>query len=246
MDEKIIGIATTAAAYIAGAAVFYRFSLNRGFSKLELSRLLFAALVGGIFGAKLTAFVLDLLHGASPGAILAHPDGRSIIGGVLFGCLGVELAKDRLKIKRSTGDGFALALSLGEAIGRLGCFFNGCCVGVASSVPWAVYQAGALRHPTQIYQALVALGIFAMLSFLKDKTKYEGDLFRIYLLCFGVSRFFMEFLRVRSEIFYGLSMAQWVGLELTIAMGAALIWTHAHAKQMQAETAKSGTKNETM
>lgn len=226
MDPIVIGTTLTALAYIVGAIAFWKFSLARGFQKRELKWILFAALTGGILGAKFSSLVLSLLHGASPAALLAHPDGRSIIGGILFGWLGVETAKKKLKITRSTGDGFAFALTLGEAVGRVGCFFSGCCFGEKATVPWAVFQHDALRHPTQIYSAVLALLVFFLLLFLKNKVKYEGDLFRVYLLCYGVGRFVMEFFRVRSEVYFGLSMAQWVSLEIAAGMVFALVWVY--------------------
>ncbi|MBX9770048.1 MAG: prolipoprotein diacylglyceryl transferase, partial [Candidatus Obscuribacterales bacterium] len=48
----------------------------------------------------------------------------------------------------------------------------------------------------------------------------------IYLLLFGISRFALEFVRERSEIHFGLSVAQWVSLEITIAMLIALAWIY--------------------
>lgn len=239
--DQIIGLSLTTLSYVVGALAFYRFSRGRGFKPRQLSIILFAALSGGIFGAKGSSLVIAVLNGTPPQALLAHPDGRTIMGGVLFGWLAVEFAKDRLKIKDSTGDGFAFALSLGEAIGRLGCYFNGCCYGIASSVPWAIYQGGALRHPTQIYSAIFAFGVFLLLCFLKNKVKYEGDLFRIYLLCFGLGRFFIEFLRVRSEVHFGLSIAQWVSLEIVIAMILAMVWTYRRKDESSQEASAHET-----
>jgi phosphatidylglycerol---prolipoprotein diacylglyceryl transferase len=240
MDHSLIGIIFTLLAYVAGGICFWKVLRHREFAPRDLSWILFAALVGGIFGAKVTALALGLLHGASPAALLAHPDGRSIIGGILFGWLAVEFAKKRLNITRSTGDGFAFALCIGEAFGRIGCFFNGCCYGEVCSLPWAVFQHNALRHPTQIYAVFIALAVLAILFFAKDKVRYEGDLFRIYLLCYGLSRFVLEFFRVRSEIYFGLSVAQWVSLEIVAAMIFAIIFAYRGKHTTQGE----GTQNE--
>lgn len=239
----MLGLLFTTLAYIAGSVIFYRFSLTRDFSRREAGLLLVAALVGGIFGAKISRLLFACLGGTDPVTVLAHPDGRTIIGGVIVGWMTIELAKKRLGIKRSTGDGFALALSCGEAVGRIGCFFNGCCYGVATTVPWAIYQAGAWRHPTQIYSALFALSTFSLLCGVRHKVKFEGDLFRIYLLLFGVGRFFLEFLRERTEIFFGLSIAQWVSVEITVAMIVAIGWSH---KMYQQQAAKVGHDHQTV
>jgi len=218
----MLGIALTAAAYLVGGIVFYLFSLKRGFNARDTRMIMFCALLGGLLGAKVVRLTIAVVAGENPVMLLMHPDGRTIIGGVIAGWLAVELCKKKFHIQRSSGDGFAFALSIGEAIGRIGCFFSGCCYGAVSSVPWAVYQAGALRHPSQLYSAAVSLSIFAVLLYAQGKVKYEGDLFRIYLLLFGLTRFVLEFFRERSAVFLGLSLAQWISLELAGSMVVAL------------------------
>jgi phosphatidylglycerol:prolipoprotein diacylglycerol transferase len=186
-----------------------------------------AGLAGGVVGAKLTEWGLG--HWA---AVSAHPallfdpryGGRTIIGGVVCGWIAVEIAKGRLGITRSTGDLFALALPAGEAIGRLGCYFNGCCYGTVSSVPWAILQHGAWRHPSQIYLSLSAGLILCILLFFQQRLPREGDLFRLYLVLFGLSRFCMEFFRERPTTIWGMSLAQGFCLELAV-LGAMTLYT---------------------
>jgi phosphatidylglycerol:prolipoprotein diacylglycerol transferase len=180
-------------------------------------------LTGGIFGAKLTRLLFATTSGANIGALAAHPDGKTIIGGILFGWLAVELAKRKFGIKRSTGDCFAFALPLGEAVGRVGCFLNGCCYGSQCTLPWAVYQHGDWRHPAQIYSVIVCLSIFATLWCLRLKCDRQGDLFRLYLLLWSVSRFSLEFVRERTDVHFGLSTAQWVCGEISATVLIAIV-----------------------
>src|SRR5438045_6526543 len=130
-----------------------------------------AGLTGGVIGAKLTELIFEgwpikvaFVAGLDPRA-----GGRALLGGMIFGWISVELAKWRLGIKRSTGDLFALALPAGEAVGRIGCFLNGCCYGKACNVPWAVYQHGAWRHPAQLYASAVATIVFVVLLLARDR-----------------------------------------------------------------------------
>jgi len=194
-------------------------------SRLIIVSTVCAGLLGGIIGAKLVRWIIDWQTFAhQPGAILdPQLGGRTIIGGIIFGWLAVELAKMLMGIKRSTGDSFALALPAGEAVGRIGCFLNGCCYGIAANVPWAVYQHEAWRHPTQLYSCAVAVSILAILLYLRHKMPHEGDLFRLYLILYGFSRFGLEFLRERTSIHWGLSTAQWICLEIVAAMIVAFI-----------------------
>ncbi len=205
-----------------GALVFwlYRREMRRRGLDTEGTRLVaLAALVGGLLGALLLNF---------PGWLAAHPadwraadlptrvgvvlaSGRTWIGGLLGGFLLVEWTKRRIGLRRSTGDAFALALPLGEAVGRLGCLAAACCYGAPAQVPWAVFQHGAARHPTQVYSALLALLLYAGLRAVRDRLPREGDLFRLYLAGYAVTRFGVETLRDHGGA-PGLSAAQWACL----------------------------------
>jgi phosphatidylglycerol:prolipoprotein diacylglycerol transferase len=221
-----LGSLLTVLAYATGAFVFFLAARGRGLVTEGMGRVALAGLCGGVVGAKLTEWVL--VHGsvvaAHPGALLdPRLGGRTILGGVVVGWGAVEVAKRRLGIRRSTGDLFALALPAGEAVGRIGCFFNGCCYGVPSTVAWAVYQHGAWRHPTQLYASLFAAALFGVLLAMRGRMPREGDLFRLYLVLFGAGRFGLEFLRERTVAFGGLSLAQWVCLEMVVAMLPVLV-----------------------
>lgn len=215
----------TTSSYVVGAFVFWWAARQRKLGTEGMRYIALAGFVGGVFGAKLTEWVL--MH---PGVFAAHPlaildprwGGRTLIGGVLCGWLAVEITKWRLGIRRSTGDMFALALPAGEVLGRIGCHFNGCCFGVPSGMFCAVYQHDAWRQPTQLYSAFMAAVIFGVLLALREKMAREGDLFKCYLLLYGTSRFFIEFLRESDPAPGGLSVAQWVCLGMALAGGLAL------------------------
>lgn len=87
--------------------------------------------VAGLLGAKISELVFQGWPIRVSFFTLFDPSagGRALLGGVIFGWFAVVWAKHRMGIRRSTGDLFALALPAGEAVGRIGCFFNGCCYG---------------------------------------------------------------------------------------------------------------------
>ncbi len=219
--QHVIGVAFTTAAYFVGAVVFFIAARQRHLATEGMGWLALAGFCGGIIGAKLTEWMLmhPTLLATQPLAFL-NPSlgGRTLIGGVLVGWLCVELAKWRLGIRRSTGDLFALALPAGEAFGRIGCFINGCCFGVPTSSAIAVWQHDAWRHPTQLYMAFAAAIIFVALWQLRNRMECEGDLFKLYLILWGGSRFLIEFLRQRDVAAGALSMAQWVCTALVASM----------------------------
>jgi phosphatidylglycerol:prolipoprotein diacylglycerol transferase len=224
--QHTLGAAFTTAAYVVGAIVFYIAARQRRLATEGMGWIALAGFCGGIVGAKLTEWILihPTLLATQPLALL-NPSlgGRTLIGGVLVGWLCVEIAKWRLGIRRSTGDLFALALPAGEAIGRIGCFFNGCCFGVPTSSAPAVWQHDAWRHPTQLYMAFVAALILVALWQVRNCMQREGDLFKLYLILWGSSRFIIEFLRQKDVAASGWSMAQWVCLGL-VASVMMLIW----------------------
>jgi phosphatidylglycerol:prolipoprotein diacylglycerol transferase len=160
-----------------------------------------AALVGGLSGASLGQWL------ATGGGA-----GKSVLGGWLGGWLAVWLVKKRIGLKRPTGDLFAVALMAGEALGRLGCFFGGCCHGRTCSLPWAVFQHGAPRHPTQLYLALACAVTLGVLLTLERKKPPENTLFIVQGLLYTPLRLLIEFFRENERLYSGLSAAQWVCL----------------------------------
>src|SRR4051812_17963654 len=122
-----------------------------------------AAFAGGTLGAKLP-FALTSGDGwLTSSAWLA--DGKTVTTGLAGAYLAVEAVKWVLGVKAKTGDSFALPLALALAVGRWGCFCNGCCAGTPTTLPWGVdFGDGVLRHPTQVYESLFHLGMAGILA----------------------------------------------------------------------------------
>src|SRR5580658_6403511 len=112
--------------YLTGVCAFAAMAVRRRLLTSGMLRVMCAGVVGGLVSAALAQW------------LITGDEGKSIIGGVAGGYLTVFLYKKRLGIRRSTGDLFAVAVSAGEAVGRWGCYFAGCCYGKPSTVPWAI------------------------------------------------------------------------------------------------------------
>jgi len=101
--------------------------------------------------------------------------------------------------------------ALGQSIGRIGCFLNGCCYG--KPVWWGPYFPvhDARLHPTQIYESVGLLAVFLILKNLNTKKWGEGRVFAVYLMLAAALRFVVQFFRDDHDpIWFGLSIFQWV------------------------------------
>jgi prolipoprotein diacylglyceryltransferase len=112
--------------------------------------------------------------------------GQSIVGGLLGGLLGVELAKKLIGSRSSTGDQFVLPLMAGTVIGRIGCFLAGLndgTYGNPTALPWGVdFGDGMARHPTQLYDMAFVLLWGGLL--LANRARWRdkpGLMFKFYL-----------------------------------------------------------------
>jgi len=176
-----------------------------------------AALVGGAFGAKLP-FVLSPQEGWLGGPAWIA-DGKTITTGLIGAYLAVEIAKLALGIHVKTGDTFALPLALAMAVGRLGCFFNGCCAGLPTALPWGVdFGDGVRCHPTQLYECVFHLIMAGVLWELMRRNWLRNQRLKLYLIAYGCFRFLTEFIRPEPRGWLGLTFYQWVALFLIVAM----------------------------
>jgi phosphatidylglycerol:prolipoprotein diacylglycerol transferase len=167
-------------------------------TRLEKLTLALAAFVGGTLAAKLP-FVWDSPHGFWDWATWSA-DGKTITTGLVGAYLSVEVVKLLLGIKAKTGDGLAIPLALALGIGRWGCYVNGCCAGVETSLPWCVdFGDGVCRHPTQIYESLFHYIWFAILIVLNRRDILRYRRLKLYLLAYCGFRFAIEFIRIEEK-----------------------------------------------
>ncbi|MEI6132256.1 MAG: prolipoprotein diacylglyceryl transferase family protein [Bacillota bacterium] len=190
---------------ILAALVFYFVDARRRKVSGEGAILIVtAALMFGILGSKAPLLIAN--HD-----FLGRPDvwfeGKTIVGGFLGGMAGVILVKKVFRLKMKLGNIIAPAVALGMAIGRLGCFFNGCCYGKPSPIGFN-FGDGVTRMPTQLIDSVFNLISFFVLLYLKDRVIMPGILFKYYISAYLVFRFFIEFLRENQILILGLTLYQ--------------------------------------
>jgi prolipoprotein diacylglyceryltransferase len=173
-----------------------------------------AAAVGGLLGSRF----LGVLEGLpSPGFhwqqfFAITGGGKTIVGGLLGGWIGVELMKKIAGIRSRTGDLFAVPLCIGIAIGRVGCFFAGLSddtYGTPTSLPWGVnFGDGISRHPTQLYEIVFLTVLGLVLYRWNERRHRQGIIFRAFLAAYLAWRFLIDFIKPQP-LAHGLNMIQW-------------------------------------
>lgn len=177
---------------------------------LGISGLLF-----GILGARLLFVLLDW------GSYRKHPmdalklweGGLSLHGGMIAGILYlIWFCRKRKLSFLAVGDICAPAWAIAYAIGRVGCFLNGCCYGSPCNYPWAVRfhdenSSGPTiltppSHPTQLYATLFNVIFFFWLARWERKGNRVGELFYAYISMYGFYRFVVEIFRAGTTSTY--------------------------------------------
>ena len=163
-------------------------------------------IVGGIVGARLLFVITyweENFSGQPWWQVLAVWQGGLVFHGGLAGAAAavVWFARRRQLPLWVLADALAPSLAAGHAVGRLGCFMNGCCYGAPASVAWAVrFPAehethGVGVHPTQLYEAGLNGLLYLALAGLYRRKQFDGQVFAAYLLAYGVLRAAVEFFR---------------------------------------------------
>ena len=203
-------------------------------SGLDPAKGMDAALVGvlgGLAGAKLL-YVAE--HWGEPLAeTLLSRGGMSWFGGFTGGvAAGVAMIVwQRLPLMQVLS-AVAPAMTLGHAVGRVGCFLVGDDYGRPTSLPWGIAFPEGLPpttdrvHPTQLYEMGALLALTVGLLALRKRGAGSRTVFGIYLVAAGTIRFLVELVRVNVVVLAGLTTAQLFSVALAIA-GAALLATGA-------------------
>ena len=181
------------------------------------------ALVFGIIGARALHVLLDLRYYAPRPLeiIMVNRGGLSFHGGLAAGIMGTWffIKRNRMPLWK-TADIIIPYVALGQAVGRAGCFLNGCCYGTPTDLPVGIFLPGHIVkvHPTQIYSSAFLLLTFIILVVMHSKKKFEGMVFFSYLIIFSVGRFVLDFFRGDLQaVLFGLKTSQFISLGLFFA-----------------------------
>ena len=179
-----------------------------------------------IIGARLY-YVIFADHNFSFGEIFAIWDGgMAIYGGIIGGAIGVILfCAIHKKNFLDVADIAVPSLILGQAIGRIGCYFAGCCYGVEVTDPslmWFPLSTqidGVWHYSTFFYESLWDLLGFVILMLLLRKSgiKGRGIVMSLYLIIYGSGRAWIEGMRGDSLYIGSLRVSQVLSIILVVA-----------------------------
>ena len=166
--------------------------------------------------------------------------GLGIPGGMLAGVLVGVYVAHRRGIPIGPGlNAVAPCLPLAQAIGRWGNYFNQELYGKPTDLPWALeidadhlpadgtYPPGTTFHPTFLYESLWNFGLVGVIFWIDKKFRVaNGQLLAVYVLGYGIGRFWIEGLRIdEADELGGLRWNQWVALALIVGGAGYLLLT---------------------
>lgn len=172
-------------------------------------------LISSLLGARLTYVVFHLSEFRGRWLDVISPiqsdgtvgiAGLVVLGGVALAIpVAVYFLKKRNIPTLKMLDILVPSLALGMAIGRVGCLLNGCCFGIPTNIAWGIefpvsclagsVYPGEHLHPTQVYESLYGLAIMGVLLLRSPHRRFTGELFYLFLVLYGIARFFNETIR---------------------------------------------------
>ena len=242
--------ACLAVAILACYFVLVRLGKSMGLGADFASSMLTVLIISGLIGARLFYVVEHwAYYSQHPGSIVKVQEGGLVFyGGFILGSIALA-AFCRVRKARVLDvlDLMATAVPVGHAIGRIGCFLNGCCYGRVSgscvavsfpkgSIPWSEQLGEGMIAPTagrslpvlpsQLFETALNFLVFGIMLLLFRRRRRPGSLAAAYVMLYGAARFTVEFTRADPRLHVGpLSIGQLIsvvlflgGLAATVAM----------------------------
>lgn len=203
-----------------------RLAKQEGLDPQKIMGLCFYILISSLLGARFLYVIVEYKF------FLSHPleifkfwkGGLVFYGGLILAVLVsiIYLIKNEMPVWK-VADILAPSIAIGQAIGRWGCFFSGCCYGTRTDVSWAITFSDLRSlaplnvplHPTQIYLSLNALVIFSLLLWIRKRKSFDGQIICSYGVLSSVGRFIIEYFRGDDRgyaVANFLSTSQFIGI----------------------------------
>lgn len=206
---------------------------RRNFDEEFAYDLAYVAVPFGVIGARLwyVLFQWDY-YSQNPGQILnIRGGGLAIHGGIIFGSLALYIYSKRKEIPfLDLADIMIPSLALGQGIGRWGNFMNMEAHGGPTDLPWGIIIDGVKVHPTFLYESIGDIIIFLILINLRKSNPDKGKQTSIYLILYGILRYFVEGLRTDSLYIGPFRTAQLISLLFIV--GGVILYIYSKNKSL--------------
>lgn len=230
-------------AFLIGSTLF-----SRELKRVKLDEnigvaITFLAIIGGLVGSKLF-YIIEEWNFGQGGAFLSYftadtlfsPSGLTFYGGLIIAFLMIFIyCRYKNLSMLQVIDAMAPATMLSYGIARVGCHLSGDgCYGLpVNNTPFEFLgfsyakgivptHAGVLVHPTPLYELAASIVIFIILMSMRQRMKYYGQMFFIYLIFSGSERLIVEFIRLNPKVVFIFTQAQLISIGM-IAAGLACL-----------------------
>lgn len=194
--------------FLLGTYVTVRAAKARGIATAHVVDLALISCIASLIGSRLGFVLLEWeYYRQFPFEVFYITEGGlSFHGGLVGGVLaGIWFCRRRGISPWQMADLVAPAVALGTAVTRIGCLLNGCCYGYVTDLPIGMPVAigdPSLRHPTQLYAAVLNFALYLYLERRRNHGHFAGYLAMVYLILYSLLRIGVEIFR-ESEILFG-------------------------------------------
>jgi len=190
-----------AVAFVVGTFLALREARRLGLDEDRVVNVILVTLIASVFGARML-YVLEHLaefRREWTSVLALWQGGLTLYGGIVAGTFVGLVAAKRMQLPVwITADALTPSLALGTMFGRIGCFLNGCCYGRPTRLPWGVVfprdsfayleYGDQPVHPSQLYNALAGLMLFALFQSLRRRFRVPGVMFWSFIGLFALVR----------------------------------------------------------
>ena len=212
----LLHVVLEVAAFFVGFRFFLALRKRQGdvISSSNRTWIFIGAAFGAFIGSRLLGGLEDPLQiSRADNIVLYFYQNKTVVGGLLGGLIGVESIKKLIGEKKASGDLFVYPFLVALVIGRIGCFSMGIyeeTYGTETNLITGMDLGdGKLRHPVALYEVafLIVLGISIKVA--SGKISFQpGALFKIFMICYLLFRFLIDFIKPHFTFSFGLSVIQ--------------------------------------
>ena len=184
----------------------------------DFLEILIVSLLFGIIGARLYYVIFRLDYYSSLTQVFNISDGGlAVYGGIIFGSGAAYFVCQKKKINViNFFDYICPYLAFTQAIGRIGNFFNVEAYGIETK---NFFRMGIYNntkyievHPCFLYEFVICMVLFIILKIVQKNRNFKGQVLSLYLIIYGLARFFIEGIRIDSLMFFNFRISQIISI----------------------------------